>query len=159
MKRYWLVKSEPGAFSIMDLAAAPDQRTSWDGVRNYQARNFMRDDMRIGDEVLFYHSRTSPGVVGVARVVREAYPDHTAFDENDPHYDPGSDPATPRWYMVDIRLVRMFDHAVSLKTLRGIPELQAMTLLKKGNRLSVMPVREEEFSLIVDLATQTGQPT
>jgi predicted RNA-binding protein with PUA-like domain len=154
MKGYWLVKTEPGTFSIQDLAAAPDQTTSWDGVRNYQARNFMRDDMRIGDEVLFYHSRKDPGVVGTARVVREAYPDHTAFDEQDAHHDPGSDPDNPRWFMVDIRLERIFDHPVPLKKLRTIPELASMTLLKRGNRLSVMPVAAHEFAVIVDLGMQ-----
>ena len=151
MKQYWLMKSEPEAFSIQDLAAAPGQTTCWDGVRNYQARNFMRDDMLVGDRVLFYHSQKNPGVVGTARVVREAYPDHTAFDEKDSHFDPKSDPNDPRWFMVDIRLDQIFDQPVSLKSLRALPELQGMQLLRKGNRLSVMPVAADEYELIVKL--------
>ena len=145
------MKSEPESYSIQDLAADQDRTTCWDGVRNYQARNFMRDDMQTGDGVLFYHSRKNPGVVGTARVVREAYADHTAFDADDPHFDPKSDPDHPRWFMVDIRLEQVFTHPVPLKKLRNIPQLREMQLLRKGNRLSVMPVSAEEFEVIVAL--------
>ena len=150
--KYWLMKTEPGCFSIDDLAALPEQTTSWDGVRNFQARNFMRDDMRVDDLVLFYHSVTNPGVVGIASVAREAYPDHTAFDPNDRHYDPRSTPDKPLWFMVDVRFVEKFATPIGLGVLRGIKGLERMELLKKGSRLSVMPVREDEFAIIASLA-------
>ncbi len=150
--KYWLMKTEPGCFSIDDLAALPEQTTSWDGVRNFQARNFMRDDMRVDDLVLFYHSVTNPGVVGIASVAREAYPDHTAFDPNDRHYDPRSTPDKPLWFMVDVRFVEKFATPIGLGVLRGIKGLERMELLKKGTRLSVMPVREDEFAIIASLA-------
>lgn len=149
--KYWLMKTEPGCFSIDDLAALPEQTTSWDGVRNFQARNFMRDDMRVGDLALFYHSVTNPGVVGIASVAREAYPDHTAFDPNDRHYDPRSTPDKPLWFMVDVRFVEKFATPIGLGVLRGIKGLERMELLKKGSRLSVMPVRAEEFAIIAAL--------
>ncbi len=152
MVKYWLMKTEPGCFSIDDLAALPEQTTSWDGVRNFQARNFMRDDMRVDDLVLFYHSVTNPGVVGIASVAREAYPDHTAFDPNDRHYDPRSTPDKPLWFMVDVRFVEKFATPIGLGVLRGIKGLERMELLKKGTRLSVMPVREDEFAIIASLA-------
>ncbi len=150
--KYWLIKTEPGCFSIDDLAALPEQTTSWDGVRNFQARNFMRDDMRVADLVLFYHSVTNPGVVGIASVAREAYPDHTAFDPNDRHYDPRSTPDKPLWFMVDVRFVEKFATPIALGVLRGIKGLERMEVLKKGSRLSVMPVREDEFVIIASLA-------
>ncbi len=152
MVKYWLIKTEPGCFSIDDLAALPEQTTSWDGVRNFQARNFMRDDMRVADLVLFYHSVTNPGVVGIASVAREAYPDHTAFDPNDRHYDPRSTPDKPLWFMVDVRFVEKFATPIALGVLRGIKGLERMEVLKKGSRLSVMPVREDEFVIIASLA-------
>jgi predicted RNA-binding protein with PUA-like domain len=152
MVKYWLMKTEPGCFSIDDLAALPEQTTSWDGVRNFQARNFMRDDMRVADLVLFYHSVTNPGVVGIASVAREAYPDHTAFDPNDRHYDPRSTPDKPLWFMVDVRFVEKFATPIALGVLRGIKGLERMEVLKKGSRLSVMPVREDEFVIIASLA-------
>ena len=126
----------------------PGQTTSWDGVRNYQARNFMRDQMSIGDPVLFYHSVLKPSVVGVARVVRESYPDHTAWNPQDRHYDPRSSPEKPLWFMVDVEFVEKFSYPVALALLRSIKGLEKMELLKKGSRLSVMPVTQEEFEII-----------
>jgi predicted RNA-binding protein with PUA-like domain len=151
-KQYWLMKSEPDAFSIDDLRNAPRQTTCWDGVRNYQARNYMRA-MKVGDQVLFYHSNADPpAIVGIAEVVRTAYPDPTQFDKKDEHYDPASDPAHPRWDMVDIRFVRKFSTPLPLDLLRKQPELKGMELLRKGSRLSVQPVRPSEWAVIVDLA-------
>ncbi|WP_447974829.1 EVE domain-containing protein [Nitrospira sp. Kam-Ns4a] len=150
--RYWLMKSEPSVFSIDDLRRAPGRRTCWDGVRNYQARNFMRE-MKVGDQVLFYHSNADPpAVVGIAVVVREAYPDHTAFDPKDKHYDPKSQPSTPTWYMVDIKFVRKFARPISLDELRGTAGLERMVLLRRGLRLSVQPVTPEEWRTILQLA-------
>jgi predicted RNA-binding protein with PUA-like domain len=149
---YWLMKSEPEAFSIDDLAAVPDRTTHWDGVRNYQARNMMRDEMQPGDQVLFYHSNTEPpGVVGIAEVVRGGYPDHTAFDPRDKHYDPKSDPDNPRWYMVDVRLVRRFARTITLAELKQHPGLAELALVRRGNRLSVMPVSAEQWRCILTM--------
>lgn len=150
--KYWLMKTEPGCFSIDDLAAAPNQTSSWDGVRNFQARNFMRDDMSVGDLILFYHSVKSPGVVGIATVARESYPDHTAWNPADQHFDPRSTPEKPLWFMVDVQFVEKFAHPVPLASLRGVKGLETMELLKKGSRLSVMPVMEEEFKIVTRLA-------
>lgn len=151
--KHWLMKTEPASFSIQDLAAAAGQRTHWDGVRNYQARNFMRDEMRVGDRVLVYHSNAEPSAVaGTATVVREAYPDPTAFDPADKHYDPKSDPAKPTWFMVDIRLERIFVEPLPLDELRSIAALKDMELLRKGSRLSVQPVRKAEFEAILKRA-------
>jgi predicted RNA-binding protein with PUA-like domain len=152
--KYWLMKTEPGCFSIDDLAAAPGQTSSWDGVRNFQARNFMRDQMSLGDLILFYHSVKNPGVVGIARVVRESYPDHTAFNPEDQHFDPRSTPENPLWFMVDVQFVEKFLHPVPLASLRGVKGLEGMELLKKGSRLSVMPVTEEEFGIVTRLGRQ-----
>ena len=150
---YWLMKSEPSAFSIEDLMASPKQTTHWDGVRNYQARNFMRDQMRIGDGVLFYHSNCKDvGIVGTAEVVSDSYPDHTAFDVSDPHYDPKSDPEKPRWMMVDVQFRQRFDSTISLQALREQPELADMLILRKGNRLSITPVSEEHWHAILTYA-------
>ena len=149
--QYWLMKSDPEEYSIEDLQNSPDQVDYWDGVRNYQARNFMRDDMQVGDQVLFYHSRRNPSVVGTAKIVTPGYPDHTARDPASPHYDPKSTLEDPRWYMVDIQLTSVFKHPIPLKALRGRPELKDMQLLRKGNRLSIMPVRKDEFSIIVEM--------
>lgn len=151
--KYWLVKTEPDCFSIHDLAKAPKQTTCWSGVRNYQARNFMRDEMKLGDRVLVYHSSTDlPSVVGTATIAREAYPDHTAFDKNDDHYDPASTAENPRWFMVDIRFEQVFAEPLPLEKLRGIAALKDMELLRKGSRLSVQPVRKSEFEAILKLA-------
>jgi predicted RNA-binding protein with PUA-like domain len=148
-RRYWLVKSEPDAFSFDDLMASPDRTTCWDGVRNYQARNTMRDDMKRGDLVLFYHSSTEPAaIVGVAEVVREAYPDHTAFDAKDPHFDPKSRRDEPTWMMVDLRAVEALAKPLTLAELRGAPGLEKMTLLQKGSRLSVQPVTAGEWEIV-----------
>jgi len=151
--RYWLLKSEPDVFSIDDLARAAKQTTHWDGVRNYQARNTLRDDMKLGDLVLFYHSNAKPpGIAGIARVVREGYPDHTAWDPADDHFDPKSDRNDPTWMMVDIRLVEKFPREVSLPELREIPTLADMVLLRKGSRLSVQPVTPSEYAAITAAA-------
>ncbi|MFL5575223.1 MAG: EVE domain-containing protein [Gemmatimonadaceae bacterium] len=149
-----MIKSEPDAFSFDDLWAAPRRTTCWDGVRNYQARNFMRDEMKVGHLVLFYHSNAEPpAVAGVAEVVREAYPDHTAFDRDDPHYDPKSRPDAPTWVMVDVRAVERFAHPVTLPELRAVPALAGMALLQKGSRLSVQPVRPEEWEAVYAMGT------
>ena len=149
---YWLFKSEPDVFGIDDLASQPEQTDHWDGVRNYQARNFMRDDMKVGDQGFFYHSNTKePGIVGIVEIVREAYPDHTAFDPEDPHYDPKSDPDNPRWYMVDVKLVRKLSRTITLSELKQHPEISNLPLVRKGNRLSVMPVDEPAWEFILSL--------
>ena len=154
--QYWLMKSEPEAFSIDDLARAAKQTTGWDGVRNYQARNFMRS-MNVGDQVLFYHSRADPPtMMGIAKVVRTAYPDPTQFDPKDTHYDPDSDPKEPRWDMVDIRLTLRFKTPLCLERLRQEPQLKHMELLRKGSRLSVQPVRKKEWEVILRLERQEG---
>lgn len=148
----WLMKSEPNEFSIDDLKASPKQTNMWDGVRNYQARNMMRDEMKKGDPIFFYHSNCDePGIVGVAEVVREGYPDPTAFDSQDPHFDPKSDPDAPRWYLVDVKFKRKFKRTISLAELKECEELAGMRLLQRGNRLSVMPVTDEEWEFIVGL--------
>lgn len=152
MKRYWLIKSEATGFSLDDLIASPDRITSWDGVRNYQARNFMRDDMHIGDLVLFYHSVKNPAIVGLVKVVRESYPDHTAWETENSHFDRRSTAEKPLWFMVDVQYVETFSNPLSLAFLRTVPELGKMELLRKGSRLSVMPVGENEFALILQLA-------
>lgn len=152
-KKYWLMKTEPSAYSIQDLAAEPKQTTCWDGVRNYQARNFMRDQMKIGDHVLFYHSNAKPpAVVGTATIVRESYPDHTAFDPRDKHYDKKSTAGNPIWAMVDIKLDKIFAEPISLAELKEVKTLQEMELLRKGSRLSVQPVRKKEFETILKIA-------
>lgn len=151
--KYWLFKSEPGVFSIEDLEKTKNKTTYWDGVRNYQARNFLRDDIKIGDLVFFYHSNSDPsGIAGIAEVVREGYPDSTAFDERDPHYDPKSDKSKPTWIMVDVRHVRTFPNIITLEQLRTIPSLAKMALLQKGSRLSIQPVTAAEWKTIEKLA-------
>ncbi len=150
-RKYWLMKSEPSAFSIDDLMNAPARTTCWDGVRNYQARNFMRD-MAIGDQVLFYHSNADPpAVVGIAEIVKTAYPDPTQFDKKDTHYDPQSERSSPRWDMVDIRHVRRFSRPLTLDQLRRETKLKKMVLLRKGSRLSVQPVSPKEWEHILSL--------
>ena len=150
--RYWLMKSEPRVFSIEDLARSPKQITHWDGVRNYQARNFMRE-MAVGDQVIFYHSNAEPpAVVGIAEVVRAAYPDETQFDKASHHYDPASGRSAPRWDMVDIRYRQTFKTSLSLDRLRQESQLKSMVLLRKGSRLSVQPVTEAEWATVLKLA-------
>ena len=150
---YWLLKSEPNCFSFKDLLAQPDQTTGWDGVRNYQARNFLRDEMKLGDGVLFYHSSAEPPcIAGIAEVVRAGHPDPTAFDPKADHYDPKSDPSNPTWYQVSIKAVRPIEPPIELPTLRGVPALAGMELLRKGSRLSVQPVTKAEWDAILKLA-------
>ncbi|HEX3869952.1 MAG TPA: EVE domain-containing protein [Pirellulales bacterium] len=151
-KQFWLVKTEPTSFSIQDLAKCPKQTTCWDGVRNYQARNFMRA-MHVGDDVLFYHSSADPpAVVGSARVVREAYPDTTAQNPKDHHYDPKASPENPIWEMVDLKLVEIFSEPLALERLRDVAALKKMELLKRGSRLSVQVVTPSEFETILRMA-------
>ena len=151
--RYWLVKSEPEVFSFDDLLAAEGGTTCWDGVRNYQARNMLRDEMKAGDLVVVYHSNAEPpGAAGLAKVAREGYVDHTQFDPNDHHFDPEADPASPRWFMVDLQAVQKFPRLVGLPELREVPELAGMVLLQKGSRLSVQPVKPFEFATLCKLA-------
>jgi predicted RNA-binding protein with PUA-like domain len=142
--RHWLMKSEPETYGFDDLVR--DGRTSWDGVRNFQARNLLRDEVKKGDQVLFYHSNAEPpGVAGVAEIARAAYPDPTQFDAADPHHDPGSDPGEPRWVAVDLKPVRRLARFVGLPELRANPLLAGLGVLRKGNRLSVQPVSPDEF--------------
>lgn len=158
-KRYWLLKSEPNVFSFDDLANAPKRRTSWEGVRNYQARNFLRNEMKKGDGVLFYHSSTEPqAIMGTAIVVREGYPDPTQFDRRSKYYDEDAPRDAPRWFMVDIELDRAFKRPVTLKDLRVIPGLEDMMLLRKGSRLSVQPVTESEWKVILKLGGALRTP-
>ena len=148
--QYWLFKTEPGCFSLDDLIFSPDTTTSWDGVRNYQARNLMRS-MQVGDLGFFYHSGKNPAIVGLVEVVREAYPDHTAQDPKNQHYDEKATPDDPRWFMVDVKLVRAFDTPVTLQELKKHPELDGMELLRRGSRLSVQPVEEPFFKYIMQM--------
>jgi len=152
MQHYWLMKSEPNCFSFADLLALPAQTTTWDGVRNYQARNFLRADIRKGDGVLFYHSNIPvPTIVGIARVVREGYPDYTALDPRSDHFDPKATVQRPIWYMVDVQAVAKLPIPVTRELLKQHPVLSAMAVLKKGNRLSVLPVAAEYWRLILEL--------
>ncbi|WP_271272850.1 EVE domain-containing protein [Aliamphritea hakodatensis] len=152
--QYWLFKSEPDAFGIDDLAAMPDQTEHWDGIRNYQARNFLRDQVKLGDQVFFYHSSCKDvGIVGVAEVVRESYPDHTQFDPESKYYDPKSSPDNPRWMMVDIKLKQKFSKILPLKTIKAMPEITEIGLVKKGHRLSIMPVTDVEWNLLMEKAS------
>ena len=153
---YWLMKSEPDVFGIDDLAKRPRKTTHWDGVRNFQARNFMRDQMRRGDLAFFYHSNTAePGIAGIVKIVKEGYPDHTAFDADDAHFDPDSDAKTPRWYMVDVQLQRKFPNVITLAELRKHENraLKGLALLQRGNRLSVTPVSAAHWQFILELAS------
>lgn len=150
---YWLMKSEPDVFGIEHLQKMPGQTEHWDGVRNYQARNFMRDQMKKGDQIFFYHSNTTePGIVGIAKVVREGYPDHTALDPKSNYYDPTSTSDNPRWYMVDVKFVRRLKRNISLQELKQHAEaLPDFPLLMRGNRLSVMPVSAAAWDYILEL--------
>jgi predicted RNA-binding protein with PUA-like domain len=150
---YWLFKSEPTSYSFADLMAEPGRTTGWDGVRNYQARNFLRDQVQLGDGVLYYHSSTDPPcIAGIAEVVKPAHPDPTAFDPDEPHYDPKSKHDNPTWFQVSIRAVRAIEPPLSLPFLSSIPALKGMELLRKGSRLSIQPVRESEWKTILALA-------
>jgi len=152
MKKYWLMKSEPNAFSIDDLSRCKDGTEPWDGIRNYQARNFMRDEMSVGDGVLFYHSNCpEPGVVGLAEVASDPYPDKTAFDPKSKYHDPKSNPEQPRWILVDVRFVEKFPRTVTLAEMRTVKILEEMKILQKGNRLSITPVRKKEYDRLVKL--------
>ena len=150
---HWLLKSEPSTFSIDDLRRAPDGRDHWDGVRNYQARNFMRA-MAVGDQAFFYHSNCpQPAIVGVVEICREAYPDFTAFDPESAYYDPKSTPDNPRWFTVDVRYLRTLPRPVTLQELKQHPPLEDLPLLRRGNRLSIMPVDSASWDYILRLAS------
>ena len=151
--KYWLVKSEPSVFSVDDLARCPGQTRWWKHVRNYQARNFIRDEMKLGDRVFFYHSNTElPGIVGIAEVVSEPYPDPDAFDPKARYYDPKSDPENPSWFLLDIRLTTRLDTPISLKAIKEHAEaLGDLALIRKGNRLSVMPLAARQWDYIMSL--------
>jgi len=150
--RYWLMKSEPGEFSIDDLASRPRKTEPWDGIRNHQVRNMIRDEMSKGDQALFYHSSCEvPGVAGIVRIMSDAYPDPTAFDPEDKHYDPKSDPDDPRWLLRDVKLVRKLSRVIPLAEMRKERKLAGMQLLKKGNRLSITPVTRKEWDHILSL--------
>lgn len=149
---HWLMKSEPDAYSIDDLATAPQQIGRWDGVRNYQARNMLRDGMKRGDLAFFYHSSCeTPGIAGMMEIVREGYPDFTAFDPNSEHYDPKSSPKKPQWFMVDVRLVKKLKRVITLQELKQNQKLADMILLRKGNRLSIMPVTATQWKIILTM--------
>lgn len=147
--KYWLFKSEPSCFGIDDLASRPDQTECWDGVRNYQARNMMRDDMKVGDRGFFYHSNCQEtGIVGLVEIVKSAYPDHTQFDPEADHYDPTSTLDNPRWVMVDVKFLKKFDHVLSLKEMRENPLFSSLVILRKGSRLSITPITTDEYEAI-----------
>ena len=156
MPRYWLMKSEPNCFSLDDLEQAPGQTAPWDGVRNFQARNLLRDQIKTGDGVLFYHSSCAePAIVGLAEVVRDGYPDHTARDPRSDHYDPKASPEKPIWYMVDVRFKARLPKPLIRADLARHPVLAGMAVMQRGNRLSVQPVTPEEWRAVFDLAGWT----
>ena len=148
--QYWLFKTEPDAFSIDDLAAMPGQTEHWDGIRNYQARNMLRDQIKVGDQVFIYHSSCkNVGIAGLAEVVKDGYVDHTQFDPEAKYHDPKSDPEKPRWFMVDVKLKQKFTTVLPLAEIKKMPAITEVGLVKKGHRLSVMPVPEKEFELLL----------
>lgn len=150
---YWLFKSEPDAFSIDDLQAMRGKRDHWDGIRNYQARNLMRDEMKKGDQGFFYHSSCKvPGIIGIVEIVKEAYPDHTAWDPDSKYFDPKSSEENPRWVMVDVKFKQKFSQVLSLQELRKVKGLEEMVLLQKGSRLSIQPVTRGQWNKITHLA-------
>lgn len=152
MMNYWLMKSEPDSFGIETLKRCPDQTEHWDGIRNYQARNMMRDQMRLGDQIFLYHSSCKePAIVGIMEVVREAYADYTALNPESKYHDPKSTPEQPRWYMVDVRLSRQLKRNITLNELKQHHQLESMKLLQKGNRLSIMPLSKSEWDFILSL--------
>lgn len=156
-KRYWLFKSEPDVFSFQDLKNSPSQTTEWEGVRNYQARNLLRDEIQIGDELFFYHSRQSPmHIAGIAKVVRDAHPDRHQFDPRSKYFDPKSDPSNPTWVLVDVAFHRDFKRPVTLEELKSTPGLENMMLLRKGARLSIQPVSPEEWKVVIALGMSGG---
>jgi len=147
---YWLMKSEPDAFSIDDLQKSPHSTHCWDGIRNYQVRNFIRDTMQIGDEAFFYHSSCKiPGIVGIVRIVSDVYPDHTAFDPDSKYYDPKSTVENTRWIMRDVQLLEKFTSIIQLNALRANKNLEDMLILRPGNRLSITPVTAEQWITIL----------
>ncbi len=149
---YWLMKTEPDCFGLAHLKAKPKRTEHWDGVRNYQARNFLRDGMQKGDLAFFYHSSCpEPGIAGIVNIARAAYPDHTAWDPDNEHFDPKSSPANPIWYMVDVKLERELKHPITLTALKQNPALKGMTLLQRGNRLSILPITEKEWKAILKM--------
>jgi predicted RNA-binding protein with PUA-like domain len=151
MKKYWLFKSEPDVFSIDNLIKLPESSSTWEGIRNYQARNSLRDDVSIGDEVFFYHSRIDPiGIVGTMEVIKNGYPDHFSFDKKSKYHDIKSKKESPTWFMVDVKFQRKFKNIIPLSELRKHLELSKMVLLQKGSRLSIQPVTESEFKFIMD---------
>ncbi|MFN5077478.1 MAG: EVE domain-containing protein [Planctomyces sp.] len=153
MAQYWLFKSEPEVFSIHDLQQAKGKRTSWEGIRNYQARNFLRDTAQVGDGVLFYHSNADPlAIVGTATIVKPGYPDHFAWEPDHKYFDPASTPDNPVWFMVDIRLTNIISHPVTRESLQSEPDCSQMLLLKKGSRLSIQPVTETEWRAVHRIA-------
>ena len=155
---YWLMKSEPDVFGIDDLAAQPGQTEHWDGVRNYQARNMMRDEMKEGDLAFFYHSNCAePGIVGIMRIVKAGYPDHTAHDPNSKYYDPKTDPDNPRWYMVDVQFERKLKRVITLHELKNYKTLEDLPLVRKGNRLSIMPVTKKHWDFILKRENQPAE--
>lgn len=158
--KYWLMKSEPDVFSIDHLMQKASQVEPWNGVRNYQVRNFIRDDMRCGDLAFFYHSGCkNPGIVGIVEIVKQAYPDHTAFDPQSQYFDPKSDPLKPRWLMVDVKLRRKFPRCISLAELKADPNLKEMWVVKRGNRLSITPVTKPHFDYILHTKLEIRQGT
>jgi predicted RNA-binding protein with PUA-like domain len=151
MKR-WLFKSEPETFGIDHLAKRPKQTEPWDGVRNYQVRNMLRDEIKVGDKAFFYHSNcTPPGIVGIIEVVKAGYPDHTQFNPESKYYDPKSTPENPRWFLVDVRFVKKFDRMFTLEELKEHPLLENMVVIRRGSRLSITPVTKEEWKVITGM--------
>ena len=158
--QFWLLKTEPDSFGIDDLGRAPRKTTAWDGVRNYQARNMLRDQMQRGDQAFLYHSSCeTPGIAGIVEVVKAGYPDPTAFDAQHHHHDPDSDPKNPRWYLVDVKLVRKLPRVITLDELRAHAkqELSGMVLLRPGNRLSVMPITAAHWKFITSLVSSLAK--
>ena len=152
-EQIWLFKADPKDYSIEDLANEPNQTTSWDGIRNYMARNLIRDEIKKGDKILLYHSNAVPkGIVGLGKIVRSAYPDYTALDQFSVYYDPKSAKDNPIWYMVDVKLVEIFSEVIELKELKNTNGLEKMMLTQRGSRLSIQPVRKTEWNIIMQLA-------
>lgn len=150
---YWIMKSEPNVFAIQHLAQKPNKTDHWEGVRNYQARNYIRDQMKKGDLAFFYHSNCEvPAIVGIIEIVNNAYPDFSALDQNSPYFDPKASPQNPRWFMVDIKLKEIFTNVVSLTAMKQETLLKDMQLLKKGNRLSILPINHQSWDHILSMA-------
>lgn len=153
--RYWIMKCEPNAYNIEELKKAPNQTTTWEGVRNYQARNMLRDEVKKGDLAFFYYSNTKvPGIAGIMEIAKDGYPDFTAWNPEHKYYDPVSTPDNPRWYQVDVKLVKAFKSIVTLSALRANTNLVDLWILRKGNRLSVTPVTEEQWKEILKLVEE-----